>query len=69
MEKMAQGFFMNLYHADQSVCPDEVLHLFHPKITDAMNEELCRDFSDEEIGTALFQTGPLKEPGLDGFPT
>jgi hypothetical protein len=67
MEQMARSFFVNLYQADQNVCPEEVLHLFHLRITDAMNEELSRDFSDEEIGNALFQMGPLKALGLDGF--
>jgi hypothetical protein len=33
-----------------------------------MNHDLCRDFSDEEIGDALFQIGPLKAPVVDGFP-
>jgi hypothetical protein len=32
-----------------------------------MNEDLCKDFTDEEIGDALFQVGPLKAPGPDGF--
>jgi hypothetical protein len=68
MESMARGFFMNLYQGDQDVCPYEVIHLFQPMITDAMNEELCRTFSDEEIGDTLFQMGPLKAPELDVFP-
>jgi hypothetical protein len=33
-----------------------------------MNEDLCREFTVEEISTALFQIGPLKAPGPDGFP-
>jgi hypothetical protein len=32
-----------------------------------MNEKLCIEFSDEEIGYALFQIGPLKALGKDGF--
>lgn len=32
-----------------------------------MNEELCRPFSSEEISDALFQMGPLKASGPDGF--
>jgi hypothetical protein len=59
---------MNLYQGDQDVCPYEVIHLFQSMITDAMNEELCRTFSDEEIGDTLFQMGPLKAPELDVFP-
>jgi hypothetical protein len=34
-----------------------------------MNNQLCQDFSDEEILDALFQIGPIKAPGPDGFPT
>ena len=33
-----------------------------------MNDNLCKDFTDEEISDALFQIGPLKAPGVDGFP-
>jgi hypothetical protein len=34
-----------------------------------MNEDLCKEFSEEEISNALFQIGPLKAPGADGFPS
>jgi hypothetical protein len=33
-----------------------------------MNDQLCTEFSDEEISDALFQIGPIKAPGPDGFP-
>ena len=45
-----------------------VVDLFHTIITDANNEKLCAEFSEKEISDALFQIGPLKAPGPDGFP-
>jgi hypothetical protein len=45
-----------------------VTQLFQPKISDGMNDELCKEFTVEEISNTLFQIGPLKAPGLDGFP-
>jgi hypothetical protein len=37
-------------------------------ISQEVNAGLCKDFIDEEISNAMFQIGPLKAPGLDGFP-
>ena len=34
-----------------------------------MNGALGKEFSDKEISDALFEIGPLKAPGTDGFPT
>jgi hypothetical protein len=68
MEGMTTKFFQELYVADTSVAPEPLLHLFQPCVTDEMNFALCQDFSNEEIGDALFQMGPLKAPGPDGFP-
>jgi hypothetical protein len=33
-----------------------------------MNARLCAPFLEKEISDALFQIGPLKAPGPDGFP-
>lgn len=33
-----------------------------------MNNKLCEEFTEEEISLAMFQIGPLKAPGPDGFP-
>ena len=41
---------------------------FEKRVTQDMNDRLCKDFTEEEIGDALFQIGPLKAPGPDGFP-
>ena len=68
MANMAKQFFQNMYQKDEHVMPDQLINLYSEKVTANMNELLCRDFTDEEIGDALFQIGPLKAPGLDGFP-
>jgi hypothetical protein len=69
MEDMTKVFFQSPYTADHSVCPDALVQSFEPRITDEMNTDLCKELSEEEIGDALFQMGPLKAPGSDGFPT
>lgn len=33
-----------------------------------MNTSLTKEFTEKEISDALFQIGPLKAPGPDGFP-
>jgi hypothetical protein len=68
MEDMATKFFTDLYTADKHVQPDIITDSVQVQISQDMNEKLCTEFSDEEIGYALFQIGPLKAPGKDGFP-
>jgi hypothetical protein len=46
---------------------DAIINMTQEKVTVDMNDDLCKDFSDEEISDALFQIGPLKAPGVDGF--
>jgi hypothetical protein len=41
--------------------------MVEPKVMESMNEDLCKEYSDEEIGDALFQIGPIKASGPDGF--
>jgi hypothetical protein len=45
-----------------------VVNLFEASISEDMNEQLCKPFTEKEISDALFQIGPLKAPGPDGFP-
>jgi hypothetical protein len=68
MAAMAQDFFKSMYTRDDNVDPEVLKQYLPERVSRDMNEKLCMEFSDEEIGNALFQIGPLKAPGPDGFP-
>jgi hypothetical protein len=68
MEWMATSYFKELFTRGPSLNSERVLALTQQKVTSEMNENLCKDYTDEEISDALFQIGPLKAPGVDGFP-
>jgi hypothetical protein len=68
MGDLATSFFKQLYTRQDEVDPTELLNLFTQRVDDDMNATLCAPFSEKEISDALFQIGPLKAPGPDGFP-
>jgi hypothetical protein len=68
MGKLATDYFHNLLEVDQSLDPTPLVNLFEEKVSPEMNAKLCDEFSEKEISDALFQIGPLKAPGPDGFP-
>lgn len=45
-----------------------IIPLVNPLVSRDMNDNLCKPFPEQEISDPLFQTGPLKAPGRDGFP-
>ena len=68
MGQAASTYFEYIYSADSNLHVTPIIDLIHPVISDETNGKLCAEFSEKEISDALFQIGPLKAPGPDGFP-
>ena len=61
-------YFTNLFMAGDGRNMEPCLQHISKKVIDGMNNDLLQIFSSEEVTQALQQMGPLKAPGLDGFP-
>uniref|UniRef100_A0A453S5L6 Reverse transcriptase domain-containing protein n=1 Tax=Aegilops tauschii subsp. strangulata TaxID=200361 RepID=A0A453S5L6_AEGTS len=68
LNAMATDFFKKLYTKDEEVVPFELIELLPRSIQDDMNIKLTEKNSEKEVSDALFQIGPLKALGQDGFP-
>ena len=68
MGNMVSEYFQKIFTKDDLLDAAPLVDLFECVVTEFDNNRLCRDFSDEEISNALFQIGPLKALGPDGFP-
>ncbi|KAL0444005.1 UNVERIFIED_CONTAM: hypothetical protein Slati_2123200 [Sesamum latifolium] len=65
LRKVVLNYFQNIF---RSIRPDdEILETVEPRVTAAMNEDLFRPFSAEEVKTALNQMHPYKSLGSDGI--
>ncbi|CAN1744197.1 LINE-1 retrotransposable element ORF2 protein [Linum perenne] len=63
-----RSYYHDLFTAPREVQDYSMLAQFPQVVTSSMNEVITRAVTDTEIKAAVFQMGPLKAPGPDGFP-
>jgi hypothetical protein len=61
---MVQSLYEDLFTSEISTSVDTFLDAIPSKVTDEMNENLCKPYTNEEIGVALFQMSPTKALAL-----
>lgn len=67
VQKIVIDYFTNNFQTSNPSGFAEVLHCVPSPITVAMNRDLTKPPSTEEVRAALFQMAPSRAPGLDGF--
>ena len=67
IENIICNYFTSLFSAAHNLDMDEVLDRVEPKVTDAMNELLCRLYTGEEVESTLKQMHRHKAPDPNGM--
>jgi hypothetical protein len=61
------NYFSNLFTSSSGTRMDELLEHIDQRVSTQMNEQLCKEFTSQEVVEALDNIGDLKAPGLDGM--
>ena len=62
-----QTFYQQLYESQGFTNPQFLLSHVPVRVSQAMNTNLSKPYTPEEVKMALFQIAPSKAPGVDGF--
>ncbi|KAH1072684.1 hypothetical protein J1N35_025012 [Gossypium stocksii] len=65
---LATDYFKDLYSASEVGSDERVFGLVENRVSGSMNDSLLKQFTDEDISSAIKMMAPLKAPGLMGFP-
>lgn len=68
IERVFVDFYADLFTSSNPLDFFEIIEAVQPKVTEAMNVRLTREFQAEEVYRALKQMYSLKALGLDGMP-
>lgn len=68
MKNLVLNYYMDLFSAETAPERYEMKLGRFPPLRIDQHLELEKDYTTEEIWEALKRMGPLKAPGLDGFP-
>ncbi|KAH1081146.1 hypothetical protein J1N35_020907 [Gossypium stocksii] len=68
MLQIVLKYFENLFLASEVGDDKRLLGLVGKQITQNMNDELLKPFTEEEIGHVVKTMAPLKAQGINGFP-
>jgi hypothetical protein len=69
MREVVTNYFTNLFSSNVGTRMEDLLGHDGPRVTQDMNELLCKEFKAEEVKEALESIGDLKAPGMDGMPS
>ena len=68
VEGIIVDYYSTLFSSSNPMDFRELIDAVEPKVTNAMNQMLLRDFQEFEVKTALKQMYPRKAPGPHGMP-
>lgn len=60
-------YFQTLFSSSSQLGCTDCLERLRGQISKEMNEDLCKNFTTEEVIKTLSQMNPTKAPGLDGM--